>query len=113
MHEGVTKNKAANSFPLNLGALCNVQQAYDNRGNLTAVQRRLINRRITWENKPEDDEKWFNHRVVDKTVRRFNTNDAKMNHLMQSLYDRDLSSVDQLKPVLLKISSNNYDGFDL
>jgi len=113
MHEGVTKNKAANSFPLNLGVLCNVQQAYENRGNLTAAQRRLINRRITWEKKPEDDEKWFNHRVVDQTVRRFDTNNPRLNHLMQSLYDRDLSSVEQLKPVLLKISANNYDGFDL
>jgi len=111
MHEGVTHNRAGDSFPLSLGNLCTVQQAYDMRSNLTPAQRRLINKRIVWEKK--QDTKWFNHRVVDKTVRRFDTNNARLNHLMQALYDRDLSSVEQLKPVLLKISANNYDGFDI
>ena len=81
---------------------------------LTDRQREQINRRVIWEGKQRFDTKWFNHRVIPDLYLHYDARDDEQASLFRSLYKHgDLSRVQTLKPVIVKISTEQYSGYDL
>lgn len=111
---GVTTNAIGNSFPVTLGPLKSARDASTQRDQLGRAQMSLVNKRIVWEGKPsaysskEAETEWFNHRVVDNFVRRLDINNGSVRTIMRRLYNGDINCMVQMKPIVLKISTNDY-----
>lgn len=126
MQPGVTRTfKSGFSFPCTLGLVENLEQyltSITSNGRakhpydaLSKHTRQQIDKRITWEGKKSArDGKWFHHATDTSLYRQYSTKDDDVKTLLTNLYgEGDLSEVVAFKPVILKISSATYPGFDL
>ncbi len=112
-NSGVTTNYAGFSFPYNLGQTIDTSSfltSQDLSSVFSKKDEEQINRRVIWENKKSNH---FNHNVVSSIFRHYNVQDKEQHRIFSKLYEGDLNAVITLKPIAVKISNEEYHGYDL